>query len=317
MTLTFEKIKEAQERITPHIVKTPLFRAKNLDKYLGCEVYLKAECMQYTGSFKLRGAMNKSLILTPEELERGIVTASSGNHGRALSYAAKMLGSTATVVVPDSTPAIKVNAIKDLGAEVVLSETSIRFKTAEKISKDKGATYIHPYNDYDVMAGQGTIGLEIMEQQPDLDIVIFPTSGGGLISGASTAIKALAPKVKVYGAEPSLLPRYTVSLNEGAPTAVEQKPTKADALVSQAPGDKCFPYVQENVEGFLDVDDDFMFKGMKLLLTEGKLLGEPSGCIGIGAVLQGLISFKETDKVCFVISGGNVGFEQLRALEEI
>lgn len=317
MTLTFEKIREARERISPKIIETPLFRAKNLDKYLGCEVYIKAECMQSTGSFKFRGAMSKSLMLTPEELQKGIVTASSGNHGRALAFAAKMLESSAIVVVPDTTPAIKVNAIKDLGAEVVLSETSARFIAAEKISEETGATYIHPYNDYDVMAGQGTIGLEIMAQQPDLDIVIIPTSGGGLIGGASTAIKNIVPNVKIYGAEPSQLPRYTVSLKEGKPTAVEQKPTKADALVSQRPGDKCFPYVQENVDGFLDVDDDYMFRGMKLLLTEGKVLGEPSGCIGIGAVLQGLIKFKETDKVCFVITGGNVGLEQLKELEEV
>ncbi|MDO5650456.1 MAG: threonine/serine dehydratase, partial [Gallicola sp.] len=268
-------------------------------------------------SFKLRGAMNKSLILTPEELQKGIVTASSGNHGRALSHAAKMLDSKAIVVVPDTTPAIKINAIKDLGAEVVLSETSVRFKTAEKISEETGGTYIHPYNDYDVMAGQGTIGLEIMKQQPDLDIVIFPTSGGGLIGGASTAIKGMDSNVKVYGAEPSQLPRYTKSLEEGIPTAVPQKPTKADALVSQAPGSKCFPVVRDNVDGILDVDDDYMFKGMKLLLTEGKVFGEPSGCIGIGAVLQGLIKFKETDKVCFVITGGNAGLEQLDVLKEI
>ena len=317
MELTIAKIEEARKRIAPYIMQTPLLRLPNLDAYLGCEVYVKAECMQITGAFKLRGAMNKALTLTPEQLQRGIVAASSGNHGRGISYAAKMLGAKATIVMPYSAPAVKVQAIKDLGAEVIQCETSERFKIAEDVCAERGATMVPPFNDETVMAGQGTCALEFLEQCPDLTAVVVPTSGGGLIGGVATAVKALAPQVKVYGAEPVALPRYTVSLQAGTPTKIEQKSSVADALVAQIPGDKCFPYVKANTDGFAAVTDEYILKGLKLLLMEGKLLCEPSSAIGIGAVLQGALSFKPTDKVCFLVSGGSVGFAQLKVLEDV
>lgn len=317
MALTITQIRSARERIAPYIVTTPLLRLQNLDTYLGCQVYAKAECMQITGAFKLRGAMNKALTLTPEQLTRGIVAASSGNHGRGISYAARMLGARATIVMPRTSPQVKVDAIKALGAEVIQCETSERFRLAEQVCAERGATMVPPFNDEDIMAGQGTIGLEVMEQCPELDMIIVPVSGGGLIGGVSTAIKAIAPGTKVYGSEPAALPRYSASLSAGKPITVEQKKSIADALVAQTPGDRCFPYVAANVDGFAEVEDDYLLKGMKLLLTEGKLLAEPSACIGIGAVLQGLIAVEPEDKVCFLISGGSVGLEQLRILEEI
>lgn len=317
MALTVKEIKEARERIAPYIVETPLLRLPSLDSFLGCEVYAKAECMQITGAFKLRGAMNKVLKLTKEQLACGIVAASSGNHGRGISYAAKMLGAKATIVMPYTAPQVKVKAIKALGAEVIQCDTSERFRVAEEVCTQRGASMVPPFNDEDVMAGQGTAGLEIMEQCPELDKVIVPVSGGGLIGGVSTAIKALAPQVKVYGAEPAALPRYSASLKAGRPVKVEQKKSLADALVAQIPGDICFPCVAANTDGFADVDDSFMLKGMKLLLMEGKLLCEPSSAIGIGAVLQGLIPVEKGEKVCFLISGGSVSLEQLGVLEGI
>ena len=156
-----------------------------------------------------------------------------------------------------------------------------------------------------------------MEQCPEVDKVIVPVSGGGLIGGVSTAIKGMAPRVKVYGAEPAALPRYSESLKAGKPVKVEQKRSLADALVAQIPGDICFPYVQANTDGFAAVEDQYMLKGMKLLLTEGKVLCEPSSGIGMGAVMQGLIPVSPQEKVCFLISGGSVGLDQLRILEEV
>ena len=167
------------------------------------------------------------------------------------------------------------------------------------------------------MAGQGTSGLEIMEQCPDLDKVIVPVSGGGLIGGVSTAIKAVKPETIVYGAEPANLPRYSASLKAGKPVMVEKNTTIADGLVTQIPGNVCYPYVAANTDGFADVDEDYILKGMKLLLLEGKLLCEPSSGISMGAVMQGLIKVKPDDKVCFFISGGSVSFEQLRILDGI
>ena len=164
MSLTLEKIFEAKNRIAPYATRTPLIRLEKLDEYLGCQVYLKAECMQITGAFKLRGAVNKIRMLTPEQLSCGIVAASSGNHGKAVAYTAKKLGAKATIVMPYTAPAIKVNAIKELGAEVVQCETSERFDVAERICREKNATMVPPYNDEDIMAGQGTAGIEILEQ---------------------------------------------------------------------------------------------------------------------------------------------------------
>lgn len=315
--LTMERIQEARTRIQDYIVETPLLRMYALDKYLHCQVYVKAENMQITGAFKLRGALNRALSLSQEERDRGLVCASSGNHGRGIAYAARLLGTAAVVVMPRTAPQVKVDAIRELGAEVVQCEASDRFDVAERICKERGATLIPPYNDEFVMAGQGTAGLEIGAQCPELDSVVVPVSGGGLIGGVSTALKAVLPSVKVYGAEPAALPRYSRSLAAGKAVQVPYCQTLADALVSQMPGSKCFPVVQAHVDGVVPVSDEFMLKGMKLLLTQGKLLAEPSSCIGMGAVLQGQLSVRPEEKVCFLISGGSVGISQLAVLEDV
>lgn len=316
MSFTVETVKEARERIRDYVTETPLLRMEALDGFLGCQVYLKLENMQKIGAFKFRGAMNKIQKLTEEELARGIVAASSGNHGKAIAYGAKMKGAKATIIMPNTAPKMKVEAIKALGAEVISCDAAERFEVAAKVCAERGSTMVPPYDDYDVMAGQGTLGLEIMEQCPEIDMVVVPASGGGLIGGVSTAIKGVNANVKVIGAEPSVLPRYSVSLENGEPTMVPMPEVKsvADALVSNRPGLKCFPVVRDHVDGFAAVDDTYMLKAMKLLLMEGKILAEPSSCIGMGAVMQGNISVRPEEKVCFVISGGNLGFDQLELL---
>lgn len=317
MSMTLETIRAAHARIAPYIVQTPLLRLPALDDALGCEVYVKAECMQRTGAFKLRGAMNKILTLTDAERARGFVAASSGNHGRAVAYAAQRFGTHACIVMPETAPAVKQAAIRALGAELVLCEASERFDVAARLCAERGATMVPPFNDEAVMAGQGTVGLEILAQCPEIDAVVVPVSGGGLIGGVSTAVKALAPRVRVFGAEPAALPRYTESLRAGHPVRVEQKRSVADALVAQMPGDVCFPYVAANTDGFAAVADDAILRGMKLLLLEGKLLCEPSSAIGIGAALCGRLPVREGDKACFVVSGGSVALEQLHQLEDV
>ncbi len=317
MALTVSEIEKARERISQHVIQTPLLRLRNLDPYLGCEVYAKAECMQTAGSFKFRGAMNKILSLSEEDLQRGIVAASSGNHGKAIAYACRMLGVRAAIVLPYTAAKVKVDMIRSWGAEIVQCDVTERFEVAEKLCRERNATLVPPFNDETVMAGQGTAGLEIMEQCPKLDAVVVPVSGGGLIGGVSTAIKAVSPKTKVFGAEPAVLPRYSVSLSAGHPVSVEAKKTVADALVSSVPGSVCFPCVAANTDAFADVEEEYILKGMKLLLLEGKLLCEPSSAIGIGAALQGLIPVQSTDKVCFLISGGSVSLEQIMQLESV
>jgi len=315
--ITKSDIIAASERISHYIIETPLIRIPALDEYLGCRAYIKAENMQITGSFKLRGALNRALSLTEEERARGIVCASSGNHGRAIAYAAKMLGTKATVIMPRTAPQIKKDAIRALGADVILCEASERFEVADRVCAQLGATLIPPYNDDYVMAGQGTAGLEIVRQLPDADAVITAVSGGGLIAGVSSAVKAFSPGTKVYGAEPAVLPRYSSSLASGQRVTVPFNPTVADALVSQTPGELCFPVVSRNVDAVFPVSEEYVLKAMKLLLTVGKIFAEPSSCIGMGAVLEGYIKPSTEDKVCFLISGGNAGLEQLKLLENV
>ena len=315
--LTIEKIHEARERISSYIVETPMIRLQALDEILGCEVYVKAENMQITGAFKLRGALNRALSLTEEERANGLVCASSGNHGKGVAYAAKLLGTKATVIMPLTASETKLKALYKLGAEVVQCDVTERFAVAEKICQEQGAVMVPPFNNEYVMAGQGTAGLEIAEQCPEVDTVVIPVSGGGLLSGVSVAVKETLPNVKIYGAEPAALPRYSASLAAGEITKVEFHPTLADALMAQMPGDQCFPTVQKYVDGVVNVSDEYMMKGMKLLLTEGKILAEPSSCIGIGAVLQGKLKVKKGEKVCFLVSGGGVGLNQIAALEDV
>ena len=311
MGMTHVTIQEARARIAPYITRTPLLRLRALDEYLGCEVYAKPECLQVTGSFKYRGAMNKILSLSDDQLQRGIVAASSGNHGKAVAYAARMLGVKATIVLPHTAAQVKVDTIQKWGAEVVRCELAERFEVAQRIADETGGAIVPPFNDKAIMAGQGPAGLEIAEDCPDLDAVVIPVSGGGLIGGVSCALKATLPKAKVYGAEPAALPRWTASLAAGQPTSVEKKATVADALVSLIPGDACFPYVAQNVDAFAAVDEEFILKGTKLIVSEGKLVCEPSSGIGAGAILQGLIPVSETDKLCLFVSGGSVSLEQL------
>ena len=314
MPVTIDTIRAAQERIAPYIVRTPCIRLNNLDGYLGCRVYVKAECMQVTGAFKLRGAINKLLSLSPEQLSHGVVAASSGNHGRAVAYGAKLLGTPAVIVMPRTAPAIKIENIRALGAEIVLCDASERFQIAERICEERHAAMVPPFNDESVMAGQGTAGIELVEQCPPLDLVITPVSGGGLLGGVSTAVKALSPRTKVMGAEPEALPRYSASLAAGKPVTVERHVSVADALVSDTPGSVCFPQVRDYADGVVPVNDKYLLQGMKLLLLEGKMLAEPSSCIGIGAVLQGRIPVTPEMNVCFVLSGGSVGLSQLDML---
>ena len=317
MSLTISEIRQAAERIAPYILKTPLLRLPSLDKALGCEVYVKPECFQITGAFKLRGAMNKILTLTPEELARGIVTASSGNHGKAVAYAAHLLGVKATIILPHGAAQNKVDKIRHYGADIVWASLEDRFEVADRVCREKNAVMVAPFNDEQIMAGQGTAGLEILEDCPDLDALVVPVSGGGLIGGLSTAVKALSPRTKVYGAEPALLPRYSESLKAGRRVKVEAHHSVADGLVSLIPGEICFPVVAAHTDGFAAVSEDYVLKGWKRLVADGKIFGEPSGAITLGAVLEGLIPVKKTDRVCFFISGGSVSLEQLRLLDDV
>lgn len=316
MSVSLSDIQEARERIAPYIIETPLLRLHNLEEILGCEVYVKLENMQRTNAFKLRGVMNALLQLTEEELARGVVTSSSGNHGHAVAYAAKMLGIKATVAVPDTAPPFKLQKIAEHGAEIIPTTVEERFKLQESLVKEHGYTLIPPFNDYRIMAGQGTVGLEILEQLPDVDHIFVPASGGGLLGGIATAVKESTGSVKVHGVEPANLPKFATSLKNNKITQVENKGTIADGLVSIIPGEKNFTIVQKYVDTFHTVTEEAMKKGQKLMLMKAKILTEISSSIGIGGILNGEIEVKKEDKICFVITGGNLGFDQLDYIKD-
>lgn len=304
---TIQDIREAQERLKPHIRRTPLLRAEIIERAVGCQLYLKPETLQITGSFKIRGALNKSLSLPREEIANGIIATSSGNHAQGLAYAARMLGVKAILVVPVTTPRIKIANTQALGAEVILfdGDTAARWKRVYEIAEENKYAVVHAFEDPLVMAGQGTIGCEILEDLEDVDTVIIPMGGGGLISGIATAIKETKPSVRVVGAEPALTPKYYHSRINKQRTSLPLKNTIADGLRISVPGQNPYPIIEKYVDEIVLVEDEHIVAGMRALARDAKLIAEPAASIGIGALLAGAIKVRPDEKVCAVLTGGN------------
>ncbi|MGQ7814419.1 threonine/serine dehydratase [Metapseudomonas furukawaii] len=304
---TIQDIREAQERLKPHIKHTPLLRAEKIEKAAGCQLYLKPETLQITGAFKIRGALNKTLSLPREEIANGIIATSSGNHAQGLAYAARMLGVKAILVLPVTTPKIKIANTEALGAEVILfdGDNAARWKRVYEIAEENGYVPVHAFEDPLVMAGQGTIGCEILEDLEDVDTVIVPMGGGGLISGIATAIKETRPSVRVVGAEPALTPKYYHSRLNKERTSLPLKNTIADGLRLSVPGRNPFPIIERYVDEIVLVEDEHIVQGMRALAKDAKLIAEPAAAIGIGALLAGVVKVRPDEKVCVVLSGGN------------
>lgn len=304
---TIQDIREAQERLKPHIKHTPLLRAEKIEKAAGCQLYLKPETLQITGAFKIRGALNKTLSLPREEIANGIIATSSGNHAQGLAYAARMLGVKAVLVLPVTTPKIKIANTEALGAEVILfdGDTAARWKRVYEIAEENGYVPVHAFEDPLVMAGQGTIGCEILEDLPDVDTVIIPMGGGGLISGIATAIKETRPSVRVVGAEPALTPKYYHSRLNKQRTTLPLKNTIADGLRISVPGQNPYPIIERYVDEIVLVEDEYIIEGMRALAKDAKLIAEPAASIGIGALLAGVVKVRPDEKVCVVLTGGN------------
>lgn len=304
---TLQDIREAQERLKPHIRHTPLLRAEKIENAVGCQLYLKPETLQITGAFKIRGALNKSLSLPKEEIANGIIATSSGNHAQGLAYAARLLGVKAFLVLPVGTPQIKIANTKALGAEVILfdGDTAARWKRVYEIAEENKYAIVHAFEDPLVMAGQGTIGCEILEDLEDVDTVIVPMGGGGLISGIATAIKEMKPSVRVIGAEPALTPKYFHSRINKERTSLPLKNTIADGLRISVPGQNPYPIIEKYVDEIVLVEDEHIIAGMRVLAKDAKLIAEPAASIGIGALLAGAIKVRPDEKVCAVLTGGN------------
>jgi threonine dehydratase len=306
-SVTLQDIREAAERICPYIRHTPLLREKIMDKVLGCQAYLKPEMLQITGAFKLRGALSKILSLTQEELKKGIITSSSGNHAQACAYAGQMLGIHTTVVIPEDAPTIKIENAKAMGAEVIVWDRRYaeRWKKVREEVAEHGFIIVHAYEDYTVMAGQGTIAMEIMEDLPDVDAVLVPIGGGGLISGISTALKESKPNVRVIGVQAAASCAYYVSRQNGHPSTAPSLPTVADGLNCSRTGENPYPIIEKYVDDIVVVEEEDIKEAVRLVARDAKLVAEPSACVGIAALLSGTVKTRSDERVCSVLTSGN------------
>ena len=303
--LTLEKFEEASEIVRQVTLETKLVYSEFFTQQTGNKIYLKPENMQYTGAYKVRGAYYKISTMTSEERAKGLVTASAGNHAQGVAYAAKIYGVKATIVMPTTTPLVKVNHTKAYGAEVVLygDVYDEACEYAMKIAEESGATFVHPFNDLDVATGQGSIAMEIIKELPTVDYILVPIGGGGLATGVSTLAKMLNPKIKVIGVEPAGAACMKASLAEGHVVTLPTAKTIADGTAVKTPGDKLLPYIQENLDDIITVDDEELIVAFLDLMENHKMVAENSGLLTIAALKHMNV---ENKKIVSIISGGNM-----------
>lgn len=303
--LTLEKFEEASEKVKEVVLPTNLIYSEYFSEQTGNKVYFKPENMQYTGAYKVRGAYYKISTLSEEEREKGLVTASAGNHAQGVAYAAKLYGVPATVVMPTTTPLIKVNRTKGYGAKVVLhgSVYDEACQYALELAKKEGATFVHPFNDEVVATGQGTIAMEIFKELPTVDIILVPIGGGGLAAGVSTLAKLLNPNIKVIGVEPAGASCMKASLNAGKVVTLPNVDTIADGTAVKTPGDIVFPYIQKNIDEIIAVDDHELIVNFLDMMENHKMLVENSGLLTVAALKHLDCKGK---KIVSILSGGNM-----------
>lgn len=304
---------EARKRVRKWARHTPLQYSPDLSQRTDAEVYLKLENYQVTGSFKIRGATNKILLLTEEERARGVVTASSGNHAQGLGYAAKQLGVKAKVVVPEMTPKVKIDAIRKYGVELIIEgeEYMVSERLARRIEKEEGMTFVSAYNDIDLIKGQGTIGLEMIEDQPNLDTILVPVGGGGLASGIASVYKQ-ATDAKVIGVQSETSPVMYECVKNGYIHDIPLKDTYAEGLHGGLePGSVSFELCRDNIDDWVILTEDDILAAIKYMLHESHMLVEGAGAVGVAALLADPTRWKGK-KIGVVISGGNLRLETLK-----
>lgn len=312
--ITIDEIRAAAVRIAPYVHRTPLLENAALSGMTGADLRFKAEHLQLTGSFKIRGALNKLLSLTESERRHGVIAFSSGNHAQGVALAGKLTGTHATIVMPSDAPRVKLDATRGYGAEVVLydRQREDREAIARRIAEEHGAVVVPPFDDAAIVAGQGTVGLEIAEQWPDVELVLVPVGGGGLIAGIATALKALLPDVCIVGVEPANADDARRSLQAGNIVRIPPPGTVADGVATPAVGRIPFAIMQALLDSIVLVDEDEILRAMELVLTRTKQLVEPTGALSTAAALFGKLDIVDTNVVS-LLCGGNV---DVRALVE-
>lgn len=303
--MTLDKFEEASEKVKEVVLPTNLIYSEYFSAQTGNKVYFKPENMQYTGAYKVRGAYYKISTLSEEERKKGLVTASAGNHAQGVAYAAKIYNAPATIVMPTTTPLLKVNRTKSYGADVVLygSVYDEAYQYALKLTEEKGATFVHPFNDETVATGQGTIAMEIFKELPTVDIILVPIGGGGLAAGVSTLAKFLNPNIKVIGVEPSGANCMQASLDAGEVVTLPKVETIADGTAVKTPGDKVFPYIKKNIDEIIAVKDEELIVNFLDIIENHKMLVENSGLLTVAALKHLKCKGK---KVVSILSGGNM-----------
>ncbi|SEP71872.1 threonine dehydratase [Lachnospiraceae bacterium RM5] len=303
--MTLEKFEEASEVVKKVILKTNLIYSDYFSAQTGNKVYLKPENMQFTGAYKIRGAYYKISTLTPEERKKGLITASAGNHAQGVAYAAKLYGVPATIVMPTTTPLMKVNRTKGYGAKVVLHGNVYDEACAKalELAEEKGYTFIHPFDDLGVATGQGTIAMEIFKELPTVDYILVPIGGGGLASGVSTLAKLLNPSIKVIGVEPAPASCMKASLEAGEVVTLDSANTIADGTAVKRPGEKIFPYIQKNIDEIISIEDEELIVAFLDMVENHKMVVENSGLLTIAALNH--LGFRDK-KVVSILSGGNM-----------
>lgn len=303
--LTLEKFEEAYNTVQKVVKPTPLIYSDYFSEVSGNKVYFKPENLQVTGAYKIRGAYYKISTLSEEDRNKGLITASAGNHAQGVAFAAKAYGAKATIVMPTTTPLIKVNRTKSYGADVILygDVYDEACQYALELAEDKGYTFIHPFDDEDVACGQGSIAMEIIKELPTVDYILVPIGGGGLATGVSTLAKMLNPSIKVIGVEPAGAACMKESLKSGQVTTLPSVDTIADGTAVKTPGSKIFPYIQQNIDEIITVDDSELVVAFLDMMENHKLLVENSGLLTAAAVKQ--LNVKDKKVVC-ILSGGNM-----------
>ncbi|HEY0405354.1 MAG TPA: threonine/serine dehydratase [Pyrinomonadaceae bacterium] len=313
--LTLQLIREAHARIRSRVHRTPVITSRAFDEAAGRRVFFKCENLQRAGAFKIRGATNKILSLTAEELRRGVVAFSSGNHAQAVALAAREAQTRAVIVMPTDAPQAKVAATRAYGAEIIFydRQRDDRENVARDIAEREGLRLVPPYDDYLVMAGQGTCALELFEEEPELDCLVTPCGGGGLFAGASTVAKAMNPSVRCFPVEAETADDTRQSFLKGERVCIAPPPTIADGMRNQQPGALTFPVLRQNAEDVLTVSDEEIIAALRFLLFRMKMLVEPTGAASAAAVLAQKLP-PEIKRVGVILSGGNVDPQTLSGL---
>jgi len=311
--VSLNDIQRAHAVLAGRIHRTPVFSSRMLGEATGTELHLKTENLQKTGSFKVRGVFNKIEQLAAAEWERGLVAVSAGNHAQALAYASFVTGVRCTVVMPEHASPAKVAASRAYGADVVLhGDVFGAFEKMEELRRERGYTLVHPFDDEAIIAGQGTVALELIADLDDIDWVIVPVGGGGLIAGVATAVKALRPSAKVIGVEPEGAAAVRRALDAGAPVRLERVATIADGLGAPMTGDVALAHIREYVDDVVLVTDDAIASALTMMLERTKLLVEAAGAAGVAALLSGALRVPEGSRVAVIASGGNIDLQRLK-----